>query len=398
MRTIDRYLLGKTLWPFAAILGVALLALLMERSVHLMDLLVNKGGPFYIVLRMLANLVPYYLGIALPAAFFIGVLLAVMRLSGESEMDVIQASGVGLYRLLMPVLGLALLLIVVSYLLFAYLQPYTRYGYKALVYLVTETAWNAAVGQGAFFSGFGNTTLMAQDIHDGGRRLSGIFVHSTSSDGQVVTTTTARQGRVFRSRDDLRLILSLESGVRVQTGPRPEDRTVLKFDRLDLPLELAFGVEPFRDRGGSERELTLPELWEVRHNLPPGLSWNDVSAELHGRLVRIVSPVFLPFLAMAVGTASRQASRGAAFTVGIVLVILYHHLLQFGEKLADDGRLSPFVGLWAVFALFCGGSLWLFHAAAMRPGHSPFGMVLERVDQMFHALRAVGQVRRRALP
>jgi lipopolysaccharide export system permease protein len=398
MKTIDRYLLVKTLWPFAAISGVALLALLMERSIQLMDLLVNKGGPLYLALRMLVNLVPYYLGIALPAAFFIGILLAVMRLSNESEIDVIQSTGMGLYRLVAPVIAIALILIAVSYLLFAYLQPYTRYGYKAMVYLVTETAWNTAVEQGAFFSGFGNTTLMAQDIREGGRQLSGIFVHKEEPEQQLVTTTTAQQGRVFRSRDDLRLILSLESGVRIQTGPKPEDRTVLTFDRLDLPLELAFGIEPFRGRGGSERELTLPELFRIRNHLPPGINPDDVSAEINGRLVRVVSPLFLPFLAVAVGTAGRRASRGAAFTVGLVLVILYHHLLQFGEKLADSGRLSPLIGLWLVFALFCGGSMWLFHAAATRPGYSPFAVVVDRVDQLFKSVRGFGRVRRRAYP
>lgn len=395
MRTLDRYILTKTLWPLGATAGVALLALLLERSVRLMDLLVNKGGPLYLMLRMLANLIPHYLGIALPGAFFIGVLLAAMRLTADNETDAMNASGVSLQRMLAPIIALAIVLVAIGSALFGFLQPYTRYGYRALVYVATETAWNAAVEQGAFFTGFGSTTLMAQDIHDGGRRLSGIFVHQQASDGST-TTTTAAEGSVFRSRSDLRLILSLERGVRVRSGPGPDERVVLTFDQLDLPLDMALDIEPFRSRGEeSERELTLPELWSIRDHPPPGFDRATIDAEINARLVRILNPLCLPFLAFAVGVAGRRASRGAAFTVGIAIVVVYHHLLQFGEEMADYGTLPPVVALWVPFLALCALSLWLFRAAALRPGYSPFAYLLDLVDRIPAALRALVRPQRR---
>jgi hypothetical protein len=79
-------------------------------------------------------------------------------------------------------------------------------------------------------------------------------------------------------------------------------------------------------------------------------------------------------------------------------VILFHHLLQFAEKLADSGNLPPAAGLWALFILFSGGSLWLFHRAATRPGYSPIAAVIDRVDSFFKSLRFLGPVRRKAIP
>lgn len=394
MRILDRYILLKTLWPLVATAGVALLALLLERSVRLMDLLVNKGGPLYLVLRMLANLIPHYLGIALPAAFFIGVLLAAMRLTADSETDAIQASGVSLQRMLAPILALALVLVAFGAVLFGFLQPYTRYGFRSLIYVATETAWDAAVERGAFFTGFGNTTLMAEDIHEGGRRLSGIFVHQRAENG-TQTTTTAEQGSIFRSRSDLRLVLSLEHGVRVTRGPGEQDQVVVTFDRLDLPLDMALDIEPFRDRGvESRRELTLPELWSIRHAPPPGFDPNGVVAEIHARLVKILNPLCLPFLAFAIGAGGRRASRGAAFAVGIGIIVIYHHVLQFGEEFVDDGVLSPVVGLWAPFFALFAFSLWLFRAAARRPGYSPFMPVFELFDRLRSAVRGFGRLTR----
>src|ERR671922_648455 len=187
MKTLDRYILAKTLWPLFACIAIALIAMLLERMVRLLDLLVDRGGPFYLILKMLANLIPHYLGLAIPAAFFVGILLAVMRLSSDSELDAIHTMGVGLHRLLASLMGLAVVLTIITGIIVSVLQPYTRYAYRALFYTVTHTAWNAALERGTFFTGLGNLTVMVDDITDGGRKLVGIFIHQTEADGSTKT-------------------------------------------------------------------------------------------------------------------------------------------------------------------------------------------------------------------
>src|SRR5262245_60169521 len=208
MKTLDRYVLAKTMWPLVGCIAVALIALLLERMVRLLDLVVNKGGPFFLILKMLANLIPHYLGIAIPAAFFVGVLVAIMRMSGDSEMDAIHAMGVGLRRMLAPLMALAILLTICSAIIIGFLQPYTRYAYQALVYSVTHTAWNTALERGTFFTGLGDMTIMVEGFSDGGRQLNGIFLFSQKDDGST-TTTTAETGRLLRERTGLDLVLKL---------------------------------------------------------------------------------------------------------------------------------------------------------------------------------------------
>lgn len=384
MKTFDRYILTKTLWPLLTCIAIALIALLLERMVRLLDLVVHKGGPFLLILKMLANLIPHYLGIAIPAAFFIGVLLAVMRLCGDSELDAIQSMGIGLRRLVAPILGLAIVLMVGSAVIIGFLQPYTRYAYRALVYTVTHTAWNSALERGSFFSGIGNFTITIDDIKDSGRNLTGIFLHETKPGG-ATTTTTAEEGKLYRSLIDFKLILRLKRGVWVESDRDGKGATVLTFDRLDVPLDLALGPTLFRPREG-ERELTILELLRARHNPPLGMTRNQIDAEINARTVRVVSLLFLPFLAIPLGIASRRARRGAGLVAGLILLIVYHHLLQFGESLARDGLVSPLVGLWTPCAVFAGISLWAFHAAGARPGHSPIGATFDRMAEMIDSV------------
>ena len=90
---LDRYMLKCVSWPLAAAIVIGMAALLLERLIRLLDLFANRGGPLTLIMKMLGNLVPHYLAIAMPAAFFVGVLYATLRMSNDSELDVIRGSG-----------------------------------------------------------------------------------------------------------------------------------------------------------------------------------------------------------------------------------------------------------------------------------------------------------------
>jgi lipopolysaccharide export system permease protein len=387
---IDLYILKRVALPLAATVGIAMAALLLERLIRLLDLFANRGGPMNIVMKMLANLVPHYLGIAVPAALFVGVLYASMRLSSDSELDAMRASGLSLRRLMMPILALSVVLVIVSGYLIGFLQPYTRFGYRALVHLVVETAWDSAIERGAFFTGFGGKTILIGDISEGGRLLSQIFVKEVDQNGQDIVTT-AETGQLDRDRD-LTLILTLYNGVRAEVTPGTNQAKAVEFTELKLPMESVV-AEPFRNRGERESELDFVELIQAYFNTPPTLKIEDIKAELNSRLVRTVSIIFLPLLAMPIGVSSRRTSKGMRLLVGILFLVAYFQILQFGRDAVGSAILGPLIALWLPFAIFGSISLWLFHLANSRPGADPLAHVFESIsdssDWIGRKLRAV---------
>lgn len=374
---IDLYILKRVALPLLATVGVAMAALLLERLIRLLDLFANRGGPMNIVLKMLANLVPHYLGIAVPAALFVGVLYASMRLSSDSELDAMRASGLSLKRLMVPVLALSIILVIASAYVIGFLQPYTRFGYRALVHLVVETAWDSAIERGAFFTGFGGKTILIGDISDGGRRLAQIFVKEIDENGQDVVTT-AETGQLDRARD-LSLVLTLHNGVRTEVTPGTNQAKAVEFDELKLPME-SVTPAPFRNRGDRESELDIVELVRAYFNTPPTLHIEDVKAELNSRLVRTLSIVFLPLLAMPIGVSSRRTSKGMRLLVGILFLVGYFQILQFGRDAVGSGISGPALALWLPFSVFGFISLWLFHLANSRPGADPLAHVFESLS------------------
>ena len=373
----DRYMLKRVLGPLAAAIVIGMAALLLERLIRLLDLFANRGGPLTLILKMLGNLVPHYLGIALPAAFFVGILYATLRLSNDSELDVMRASGLSLRRLAAPMLMVAVVLTVTSALLLGFLQPYTRYAYRALVYLVTETSWNSAIERGTFFSGFGGKTILIGDIADGGRTLKKIFIQETDEQGNNIALT-AQTGELAKDPGSLSLTLILRDGVRVDSKPDGTGSRASTFSQSTLPLELVT-PKPFRPPD-NESELAFFELIHAYVNKDPDFGQDDLLAEINYRIIRTLSVLFLPFLAIPMGLTSRRQPTSIRVVVGIAILVFYYQILNFGQSMAENGRVSSFTGLWVPFILFASCSTYLFYVANSRLNQDPFAVVFGAID------------------
>ncbi len=375
MTVFGRYLLRLILVPLLATTGVALAALLLERMLRIMDLAATGDTSMLRVFEMMMSLVPHYLGIALPAAFFIGVLLAFNRLSGDSELVAYAAAGVALPRLLVPVMGLAVVLTIITAVIFAYVQPYSRYGYRALVHFIGHASLASALEEGAFVEADG-MTFMAEQVSVGSRRLTRVFVYQESPTGGSVTTT-ARSGALKPFTEEMRSVLYLVDGVTVRTGSGGGISS-LAFDQLSRPIGET-GAVSYRIRGKDERELTLPELWSARDQPPAGVTMATMDAEFHGRLVRTVTMLFLPLLAIPLGLGGGRARRSYGIFAGLVLLVLYQKILQFGGSMAALGHISPWLGLWLPLMLFAAASAALFAKASAGGLANPVDGIMERL-------------------
>jgi len=392
---IDRYMLKRVCWPLGAAIAIGMAALLLERLIRLLDLFANRGGPLTLILRMLGNLVPHYLAIAIPAAFFVGILYATLRMSNDSELDVMRASGLSLRRLAAPMMVMAVVLTVASAIILGFLQPYTRYAYRALVYLVTETSWNSAIERGAFFSGFGGKTILIGDIADGGRSLSRIFIQETDNEGNNIALS-AQTGELTNDPRTFSLTLILRDGIRLDSKPDGTSGKAIEFKESKLPLEVV-APEPFRARGDNESELSFWELIRAYKERWPNVGHDDVWAELNYRIARTLTVLFLPLLAIPMGLTSRRQPTSIRIVAGIAILIIYNQILQFGQNMAENGRMSAFAGIWIPFLVFALGSTYLFYVANSRLNQDPLAVVFGSIEAVWKwlKLRTLSLVRRR---
>lgn len=369
---IDRYVLGQIMGPLIMTLGIAALLLILERMLRLFDFVVNQGGPVEVVFQMLANQVPHYMGLALPIGMMLGTLLAFRKLSLSSEYDAITSSGLGLGRLIRPVLGLALVLMVINTVLVGWIQPYGRYAYRSLVFDLRSGALGASIRVGEFVDIGDNITLMIEESRNQGAELVGIFMERRSEGRSLAVS--AERGGFFATDNENTILLRLFNGVLVDLNEGQNKPRVLTFDQQDLTVKLP-AREAFRERGGEELELTLPELWVEKDN---PLQDADMRAafrgNFHWRVMHSVTFLILPFLAIPLGITNKRTGKGTGIVVGLTLLILYNEFMEAMETAIKNGA-SPFATTWLLFILFAILSFSLFRIAAFKVGGEPLAWV-----------------------
>jgi lipopolysaccharide export system permease protein len=268
---------------------------------------------------------------------------------------------------------------VISSYLLGWLQPETRFAYRALVHIVTDTQWNSAIERGAFFSGFGGKTILIGDITENGKMLTKVFVTYKDESNRTIVLT-AEHGEL-RKQPDFSLELSLSNGVRSETTTNGDATRVVTFTDINVPLE-SLAPDPFRKRGEKESELTFTELIRFYFNTPDYLDYEDILAEINERLVRALSIFFLPFLAFPVGISSRRTSKNLRMIVGVLFLIAYYEVLQFGEAWVSKGLVGPALALWLPFGIFATCSVWLFWVADRRPGQDPLAHLFDGIGDI----------------
>ncbi len=360
-KTLDRYVLRQIIVSSAAMIGIALIALLLERLLRLLGLAANPDRVLGYISQMLVSLIPHYLGIALPLAFFLGMMLTFNRLSRDNELAVMTAAGKGLQRVMVPVLGLAFVLTVIAAVTFSYLQPLARYTYRSLAHTVVHASLNAAVKEATFVHVDG-LTFIAENASADGEQLGRIFVYEEKADGRSFVTTASR-GTLRASKQGQGPLLVLDQGERLEFRPERGGAGTLEFSRFQWPITRSSDAG-FRARGKDERELTLWELWAAAKAPPPKISAAEAIAELHARLVSVLTILVLPFLAVPLSLGGGRIGQSYGIGVGLLILVVYEKVVTFGEAMAEKGDITPWLAIWLPFGLFALLGGYLFYRAA----------------------------------
>ncbi len=389
IKSIDSYLLRQIAPTIAVTIFIAAVILCMERLMRLLDIAVGNGVSTLVVFQMLFYLIPHYIGLALPLALFLGVLLAFRRMSAQSELDAIHACGIGIGRFIRSAVVLAGIMMAVNLALTGYVQPYTRYAFRVIEFNITSGVIEQGIGEGVFMKLPNDYTLRVEQSRGAGRELYGVFAHRQEDSGHI-TTVAAKRGELLPGGLDGTVSLRLYDGSLSEWNPDTRRTKTIKFGAYDWALNLADLIR-FRGRGGDERELTIMELLRAyRDNLAAGLSSlttvpqspsesqsenliapSAVASEFHFRVVFSLSMLFLPLLAAPFGIMAHRSSKSFGLVVGIVILVSYHKVLEFAAAYAQNTGAPAGILLWTIFALFAVSTTYLFVRTGLQAGAAP---------------------------
>lgn len=390
MRRLDLYLLKQCVQVVAGLASLALGVLLLERLLRIFELVANTSDTMGAAARMLLSLLPYYLGLAIPVALFLGVLITVDRVSRTGELSAALAAGVSLFQILRPFMWIAALLALFSIILMGYLQPIGRYNYRAVAHDVAQSSAEAVFQEGKFAQ-IGRRVVWTQ-TRNGGDQLGQIFILEEGRTGNTSRITTGPSGKIRRGFTDNQTLITLDNGQAIEVTP--EKTIVQQINWRSADWRIEGDAMAFRLRGEDERELTLNELWAEAWGNGPGIVPPHIAAAAaHANIGRSLLLLLLPLIALPMGLGYGRSFQSTGIAVAIVFLLIAQKSLEMGQTLAMDGRIAPWLGTWPVIGVITLIGLGLFLRSALRVATPPLmllsfdlGSVLRRLFSGFAPL------------
>jgi lipopolysaccharide export system permease protein len=102
---LDRYLIAELQGPFLFGLSAFTLIFVATQILAIGRLVSEEHAPLWAAVEYFLWQMPYYLLLVIPMAMLLGTLLAMQRLSGESEITAMKAGGISLSRMVAPLLA-----------------------------------------------------------------------------------------------------------------------------------------------------------------------------------------------------------------------------------------------------------------------------------------------------
>jgi len=362
---IDRYVIGQVIKPLLAAMSIGLLVLLAERLVRLLDITMGKQNSFGFVFEALAYLIPHYLGLALPAAMFLGLLFGFNKMSKDSEIDAFLAAGAGHHRLLRPVIIMSGLLALFSLLIFGWMEPHARYAYRSVIFTVKHVDVFYLAEEGVFMQA-GKRTFVLDKLSREDNSFQRIFLFENKGE-KGSSATTAVNGELIKVPGRTRPVLRLRDGHQLEIKAPPQfDKSkdlpssfASTFVTLDTPVG-KISKKAFPPRGNNPRELTIIEVANELISPTRNLGKAELMGSLHKRLVNVATIFILPFLALPFAMGRRRGQRGYRFGIALIVLVAFHEVVEVGIVSVKEGHWGPMVAIWLPYSLLALFSLWRF--------------------------------------
>ena len=352
-------------WQYLRILGLGIVALLgifyVATFIDLADRLFRGSATSTMLLRYLYFETPQYISYIIPISALVATLVTIGVMTKNSELVVMKACGVSLYRAAVP---LVLFAFVASAMLYGLQERVLAYSNREADRLIRVIRGLPPQNAGALdrrWTVGENGDIYHYDFFDSrANEFSGLTAYRLeAANWRLGSVTRATRVTLARQTEaDGRPVLAwkaLDGWTRTfsKTVKRKLVRDVVTYEPFS---ERKVALEPpayFKSDEPAPEQMTYGQLKRYVARLRAG-GYNVVS-----HMVALERKVAFPFVTVvmtliAVPFAVTTGRRGALYGVGIgiVLAIVYWTMLSVFAAIGVGGLLSPMLAAWAPNILF----------------------------------------------
>ena len=176
LRRIDKYIFKEILGPLVLGFLVYTFILLIQFLFRSAEMIIRRGVPASVVFELLMTTLPNIVVLTIPMSFLFAILVAIGRLSADSELIALRSSGVSLFYLFRPVLVLSLFLPAINIYLMTQVLPRGNHDLQRLRLTILTKSINQQMEPRVFFEDWEGLVLYVYEMPPDDRRWRGVFI------------------------------------------------------------------------------------------------------------------------------------------------------------------------------------------------------------------------------
>jgi len=377
LKTIDRYVIREILPPFVLTLLIFTFILELPPLMNELERLVAKGVPWQTVGHIILLLSPQALGLTIPMALLVGLLIGLGRMSTDREAMALLACGVSPYRMLRPILVLAGVAAAATMYVMVEAIPDSNQKYREILFDILTKKVESDIQPRVFYQEFPNWVLYPRDeVEPGQAGWKDLLVANTTKP-DAVELFMAKRGRVVLDRAKRSVELVLTDGTKYSSGG-PGEANTLRFTAQQIIRLEPDSVFPPLDLPRGLTEKTIAQLQQdIREKEGRNESTHNEVMAIHAKFSIPAACLVFAVIALALGlTVARDGTLGG-FVLGIGVIFVYYIAMFLAESLAKGHRIPAEYARW-VPNLLLGpfGVVALIWRARNVEGRLPFGRAL----------------------
>jgi lipopolysaccharide export system permease protein len=343
------YLATEMLGPFFASFLIMNCVFFLVKLIPFLNFVLELNIGIADFIRLFSYLFPNIFLYSIPMAAMMGVTIGFARLSSDSEILALKASGISMYQMLPPVIIVAALIAILTSYFSIRLIPLSEIAMKQLTYQLLKEKINKGIKEHVFTEALGDVVVYVDKIDESTGKWKDVWVSDMRGVENPVITM-ASTGWMKSNIKDMAVTIVLKNG----SLHRPDNQNaqIVQFDKyqINIPLRPPESNAARLKRSG---EMTMRELLEEAATVKEDNEHKrKVLIEFHRRLVLPVGCLMISLIGLPLGLQARPGKKAVGIQAGLAIFVLYYIVFTFGRTLAEEGDLPVPLAMWIPNSLF----------------------------------------------
>lgn len=402
MSILTRYVFKEMVGPTALGFAFYTSIILMQRLFDMAGMIIRRSLSGAAVGKLLLYSLPNIIVLTVPMSLLFGILIAIGRLSSDSEIVAMRALGISTRKIYRPVFVFSFLMFLLSLYLMNYVLPKGNQQFVALRAELTAASAERVVKPRVFYDEYENLMIYVNDLDPVTGQWKGVFVADSRGDVTAQNPDTAAElaasvaappdddigglsatgagqrviianrGNISLERPSQELWMNLTGAETHIWDPRKPDRydqTESSTQRVLMPQRGSNSSMDVNQLARSFREMNLSELLSQERALSRSQSASDrvnrnfALVEIHKKFAIPFACIAFGVLGLPLGITNRRGGKSSGFSLSIAIIVFYYIMINNGEQLAGSGRIPPALGMWGANAILLVVGIYLLSRA-----------------------------------